>query len=202
MRVRLFTLLLVAANTVLGAAVILRLSQGSQLDFAASDPMPLSATAVPRAMPTFSAFDVIQSGAVFHQSRRFYVAPETPVAEQPAPDYRLVGSMSIPSRPAAAVLMSNQSNARTKVVVGDQLEGWTVVEIGPRSVTMRLGERTAQIGPGGRLQDGGVNVPPGHSIPLGVVHASGSAGAPPRAPPAANSKGDSPPRLYRPPSLE
>jgi hypothetical protein len=53
--------------------------------------------------------------------------------------------MAIPNQPSAAVLVNLQSGVRTKVHVGDQIEGWTVSAVESRRVVLELGARREEI---------------------------------------------------------
>lgn len=210
MRLPIFTVLLALLNVMLAWAIGVQLLGEPRFDeqvkvAAAAAKMP----AAPE-LPTFFApasFDGLQSQAVFHKSRSFYVAPPATVQE-PTPDYRMVGLMALPNRPPSAVLMNNQSNARIKVAVGDQLEGWSVAEVSAKKVVIQLGARTIEISSASRGTSGGmVAVPgsqastsgsPGMTRVLEAPVAPGQVPAP--AQPRPNSTADSAPRLYRPPS--
>jgi hypothetical protein len=154
-------------------------------------------------MPT--SFDGLQAQAVFHKSRSFYVAPASPSAQQPLPDYRMVGLMAVPNRPPSALLLHNQSNARVRVAAGDQLEGWSVAEVSAKRVVLQLGARTSEINSATRAAASGLVITSSNqSSPTvaspGVVRVLGApAGASP-APPNATVTVDAATRLYRPPS--
>ena len=87
----------------------------------------------------------IQNAAVFHESRRFYVAPQVPV-ELPHPNYRFAASWSQPGRPATALLIQNPSGTRLKVQPGANVEGWRVDSIDARGVLLRHAEQQLEIG--------------------------------------------------------
>ena len=210
MRFPLFTILLALLNVMLAWAIGEQLLGEPGLDkqvkvAAAAAKMP-AAPELP-ALLAPASFDGLQAQAVFHKSRSFYVAPP-PTVQEPTPDYRMVGLMALPNRPPSAVLMSNQSNARIKVAVGDQLEGWNVAEVSAKKVVIQLGDRTIEISSASRGTSGGmVAVPgsqastsgsPGMTRVLEVPVAPGQGPAP--AQPRPNSTADSAPRLYRPPS--
>jgi hypothetical protein len=153
-----------------------------------------------------ASFDGLQAEAVFHKSRSFYVAPASPAAQLPPPDYRMVGLMAVPNRPPSAVLLHNQSNTRIRVAAGDQLDGWSVSEVSAKRVVVQLGERTAEINSSTRATVGGIVVtssnqasPPTASPGMVRVLAA-PAGTSPAPPPRANVTVDAAPRLYRPPS--
>jgi hypothetical protein len=206
-RLPLFTVLLGSANVGLAAWLAVRAFTGWSLDALTTEESPMrTVEAVPTVAPAAPSFDSIQAQAVFHKSRSFYIAPESPVAQQPPPDYRLAGSMAVPNQPRSAVLVGNRSNARVKVVVGDLLEGWTVAEVTPTHVVVQLGERTEQIGTSTRSQPGGMRLissdqpaPPPSAPENGMVRVLESSAAAPRTTPQTNAPADSAPRLYRPP---
>lgn len=210
MRLPLFTVLLAVLNVSLAWTIGVQLLGEQRLDeqvkaAAAAAKMP-AAPELP-ALLAPASFDALQSQAVFHKSRSFYVAPPATV-QQPTPDYRMVGLMAMPNRPPSAVLMNNQSNARVRVAVGDQLDGWTVAEVTARKVVIQLGDRTVEIDSASRGAPGGMVAVPGSQVStagapgmvrvLGAPAASGPVSAP--AQPLPNSTADSAPRLYRPPS--
>lgn len=203
------TIALVLLNAGLLATIGWQLVKGSEADALLQTQARKSAIApllidAPRTQADLS---VIQNQVVFYPSRSFYVAPVVTVEVQP-PDYRFAGSMSLPNAPITATLIHNQTGARTKVAVGEQLDGWLVAEIGGRRVLVRLGERSVEIGSSAGPRAGAIaivaNQPPS-SLPSGIVRvpvgtpaprAAGAAGRPvqPNAP-----VGNTGSRLYRPP---
>jgi hypothetical protein len=209
-RLPLVTVLLAALNALLAWAIAVQLlgepRLGEQVRIAAAAAKAPAVPEAPAALAPLS-FDGLQSQAVFHKSRSFYVAPP-PMVQQPTPDYRMVGLMALPNRPPSAVLLNNQSNARIKVAVGDQLEGWNVAEVTARKVVIQLGDRTAEINSASRGGSGGRVVVPGSQASTaaspGMVRVLGAPAAPAQASapaqPRPNSPADSAPRLYRPPS--
>ena len=120
MRLPLFTVLLAALNVALVCAVGVQLFGTPRLDdeikVAAQRARPLAVPDLPTAVASMS-FEGLQSQAVFHKSRSFYVAPAAPAVLEPPPDYRMVGLMAMPNRPPSAVLLNNQSNARDALSV-------------------------------------------------------------------------------------
>jgi hypothetical protein len=209
MRLTLSTIVLTGLNAVLFGALAVQLTRGSQRDALLESAVP-QAPIAPRKFDMPSAMvnlDSVQSRAVFYKSRNFYVAPASPVVEQPPPDYRLTGSMSFPNRPLTALLMHNQTHARVKVVSGDQLDGWTVSDVGPRRVVVQLGERSAEIGsaavsrsPGVTIVSNGQTAIPS-SPSTGIVRVPAGTGATrPTALPPPGASSNEKPRLYRPPS--
>lgn len=182
MRLPLVTAALAVLNVALASAIGTRLlgesSIAERVIAAAADQTTEAVEAVPSALALAPAsFDRLQSEAVFHKSRSFYVTPSLPSAPHPPPDYRLAGVMALPDRPPTAVLLNNQSNARVRVTAGDQLDGWSVAEVSAKRVVLQLGERTAEIS---------ATTSAGST---GMVRVLGSARASPQS---------EAPRLYRP----
>lgn len=203
-RVPLLTLLLCAVNAALAVALGWRLMHGSQRhELVAATAQKTSLTFESLDPPAVTPVDSIQAQAIFHASRSFYVPPVETVV-QPPPDYRLVGSMSIPGKPPAAVLIHSQTGERMRVAKGDQLEGWTIADVAPGRVTMQLGERSAEITTTAR------QVAPGMSVIVTQPVRTTSAAAPggvrvlggtnPSAQPVSQRATTlEAPRLYRPP---
>lgn len=196
------TLLLAAINLALMAAVGWRLTEGSQREelLRADEPaIDLAALDLSASMP----LDVqsLQTQAIFYRSRSFYIAPVAPVVEQPVPAVRLAGSMAIPNQSPAAVLVNLQSGARTKVHVGDQIEGWTVSAIEPRRVVLELGARREEItNVSGAASSGMTTVSAPVAAPTastGIKVLSGGSAGPGTVPAPVPVSGA--PRLYRPP---
>lgn len=172
MRIPLSTVVLGILNAAAAGVLIARIVAGSQveaLQATQAQARPASVAPVDETGPPVD-FGAIQAQAVFHKSRSFYVPPAMPLQEQPPPDYRFAGSMVLPNGGATAVLIHNQSSVRTKVASGDQLEGWTVTEVGSKRVIVTLGERTVEIG--------AARAPAGGSMSFGsapAVNTTGSA---------------------------
>lgn len=214
MNVRLPLITVAVVNVAAASLVAVQLWNGSQRDqLAGAESMQIPVAGAVHELPAATIFDAVQAQAVFHKSRSFYVAPQAPVVQQPAPDYRYAGSMSIPNRPASAVLTHNQTSARMKVAVGDQLEGWTVADVRPGKVVVQLGDRMAEITATARGQAGGtasgitmtsgmqlMNIQSAAPAPsAGMVRVLGTPGASPGIAPRANAASNEAPRLYRPP---
>jgi len=209
-RLPLFTVLLAVLNVALACAIGVQLFGTPRLDDevkAASQRARLPAIPeLPAVVPSMS-FEGLQSQAVFHKSRSFFVAPAAPAEQQPPPDYRMVGLMALPNRPPAAVLLNNQSNVRVRVAAGDQLDGWSVADVSSKRVVLQLGDRSAEITSTTRAASGGVVITPGSQASTaaspGMVRVLGNTpnGQQPAAAPAhTNPPTDAAPRLYRPPS--
>jgi hypothetical protein len=195
-RPQLFTVLLAGINAALAYAIVADGFGGPNLDEqvkAASAGQ--SGLDVPDLLPALAptAFDALQSEAVFYKSRTYYVAPASPAEQLPPPNYRLAGLMAVPNRPISAVLLDNQSNARVRVAIGDQIDGWMVADVSAKRVLLQLGERTEEITPAMRAAVSG---------PPGVVRAPSTSEAVPSGPsrPHASTQVDASSRMYRPPS--
>lgn len=205
-RVPLVTLLLCAVNAALALALGWRVLHGSQRqELVTAAPRATPATFASLDLPALTAIDSIQAQAIFHTSRSFYVPPVQTVV-QPPPDYRLVGSMSIPGKPPSAVLMHAQSGARMRVAKGDQLEGWTVTEVVPGRVTVQLGDRSTEITAARQASSGMSMVVSQPPVPTTAAAAAGgvrvlgggmNSSARPVSQPATTL--NEAPRLYRPP---
>lgn len=152
------TVSLVLVNICLAVALGWRVFEGSQrtalTTISAAEP-DVSFEVVD--LPAAAVIDAIQARAVFHRTRSFYVAPPPQISVLPPPDYRLVGAMSIPGK-QSAMLLQPASGVRTRVGVGDQLAGWTVIRIESTKVTVQSGERTVDITSGARMQSPGVTM--------------------------------------------
>lgn len=160
MRIPLLTIMLVGANVALAVLMGVKLVSGSQQQaLLAAQARNLPEPVMQLDTPDLSAnLESIQAAAVFHASRSFYVAPPQPVIVQPPPDYRLTGSMALPNRPAAALLLNNQTRASARVVVGDELEGWAVTEVSSRRVVLQRDGRTAELGVTAAAPANGMNL--------------------------------------------
>jgi hypothetical protein len=205
-KVPLAMLLLIVVNGCLLTALGWRLTEGSQrADLLQTKERAPDVTFDAVDVPGTGAFDSIQTRAIFHQSRSFYVAPPPQVVEQPPPDYRLAGSMSVAGR-QSAVLINAQTGARLRVGMGDQVDGWTVAAIQPGRVTLQSGARVAEITPSSKAQGGGgVTVTSAQATAVPSSNTNGVrllGNAPlgaPRPQSVSSSTLDQAPRLYRPP---
>lgn len=201
MRVSLSAAALLALNIALAGGITMRLVAGSHVEaMLAATHARRPLTSLNLAPPLSSDFSAVQAQAVFHRSRSFYVAPAAPAVEQPPPDYRFAGSMSIPSQGPTAILIHNQTNTSRKVSRGDVLDGWTVADIGPRKVVVTLGERSTEIPAAASAGTGLIVVssPAAGSTPSpGGIRVLGTSHSEPRT-----SQIVIPPeeRVYRPPS--
>lgn len=158
-RLPLVTLALAATNGLLAVALMWRLLTGSAVaEIEQVTPGPTQVTPHSWAPPPRIPLDNLTALAVFHKSRNFYVAPPPPVNVQPPPDYRLVGSMTFPGRPASAVLAHAQTGTRARVAVGDVLEGWSIASVTSKVVTLQLDGRSASIVASGGAQGSGLTM--------------------------------------------
>lgn len=158
-RLPLVTLVLAVTNGLVAVALTWRLLAGSAIaEIELIEPEPSQAAPHSWTPPPRVPVDNLTSLAVFHKSRSFYVPPPPPVNVQPPPDYRLVGSMTFPGRPASAVLAHAQSGTRARVAVGDVLEGWTVASVTSKIVTLQLDGRSASIVASGAAQGSGLTM--------------------------------------------
>jgi hypothetical protein len=202
-RIPVLTLLLCGLNSLLLAVVCWRALDGSKRDeLVQSAGHAPQTTALDLSLPSVPDASVIQAQAIFHKTRAFYVAPVAPIVQQAVPDLRLAGSMSIPNQPSAALLVNPQSGARTKVHVGDQLEGWTVAEIGPRRVVLQLGDRREEItNSSGSIASGMTTsaMSPGAAAPAGGIRVLSGVGSGAAAISRPSTPLNDAPRLYRPP---
>lgn len=140
------TLLLVLVNVAVVSAGAMRLWQGSTARSILATPPQRTAPPVALREPTANFVDLsgIQSAALFHESRSFYIPPAIP-AVRARPDYRLSATWRLPKQPTTAVLIQNQSGARIRVQPGAEVEGWTVESIDTQIVILRDGEQQIEI---------------------------------------------------------
>ena len=101
------------------------------------------------AAPSTAAEPVsFQERPLFLASRQFYVPPLPPTipVAPPRPDYKLVGTFIIPSKPTVAVIAQRASGASRKITLGDAEEGWLVRAIESRRVVLGYQDETFDIG--------------------------------------------------------
>lgn len=208
-RLRPITASLLVLNLVLAAALGALSWNGTRTDELLATPARDIKLAVGSVDLPPAGADVasIQDAALFHASRRFYVAPPpnpVPVAP-PRPDYRLAGTFVVPNKPNAAWLMSNSTQQSLRVKVGESVGGWTVQGIEKGRVLLQYENETMQIGDPARPATGGLNVVPMKRTTIATatgVKMLGNPAAPVPGPQieqgAAPVGGDA--RLYRPPS--
>ena len=145
-RIPLVTSFLVLSLVALSTSLGVLLWQGSQQSALLAVPaQPLRL--VERRFDVPAEVETAEVGArvVFHPSRSVYVAPAPVEQASVPPDYRVAGVIRAPSRPPAAVLINNQSKARTRVQVGDVLEDWTVERIESGKVLVALEGRQVEL---------------------------------------------------------
>ena len=212
MRIPLPTLMLLGINVMLAALIGGRLLQGSQRQSLLDAEPTHAADSVPQfGVPELKAdLESIQASAVFYASRNFYVPPAPVLSVQPPPDYRVTGSMSIPSKPLTVMLIHNQSGARASVGAGSDLEGWTVTRVSPQIVALQRDGRTAELGVGTTAGASGMTLvkngaeaahlaTPASGGMVRVISGEGRSNGMPASQPARPPVSDSP-RIYRPPS--
>lgn len=121
-------------------------------------PLPPLTRPAPRSAP---ALDLIQSKALFHSSRTFYVPPPAPTApvelKPPPPAYRVATVLMSSGQPSVALLTDAQGKGVLKVRAGDVLAGWTVESVAPRRVRLVFHEEHIELGP--KLLSAGANSP-------------------------------------------
>lgn len=176
--------LLITSNAVLVCSCLWRLMDGPE-------DIQIEAAQAPRSIglhhdfvPPALSSGAIQTAAIFHESRQFYAPQAVGPIEQAAPPYRLAGAMLMPRR-SVAHLIHTETQARTKVSIGETLEGWVVIEITARRVVLQQGARTVDIAANSSPASAGVKTV--SSIPQAEVVAPALQDAP---------------QLYRPPPTQ
>jgi hypothetical protein len=95
--------------------------------------------------------DLIQSRALFHESRAFYVPPAVPAVpvevKPPPPPYKVATVMMSAHHAAVALLTDAQGKGVLKVHQGDVLAGWTVESVEPKRVTLVFQQEHIELGP-------------------------------------------------------
>lgn len=87
-------------------------------------------------------------GQPLFQEDRKYTPPvkvDAVAAQSPPPDYSVTGYLEIPGRPAKAFLRERSSGRGLTVVMGDSVEGWSVVGMTAKHVSLRQGARTEEL---------------------------------------------------------
>lgn len=136
---------LVALNIGLTAGLIVQIASGTRIrQLTTGRQVDIVVPHYELNPPAVPSLERIEHGAVFYQARAFYVAPPAQAVKTP-PNYRLVGTMTIPQQGSVATLLSNATSVRTKVRRGDELEGWTVSDVTSQRVMLELGGTTAEI---------------------------------------------------------
>jgi hypothetical protein len=147
----------------------------------------------------------LQEEPLLYANRRFYAPPPpgaVPTAP-PRPDYKLVGTFVIPSKPTVALLSGPGGLAR-KVKPGDDLEGWSVTAVEGGRVILRYQSETIEITNSAKAGGPGMQMAPlsrtAQSSPSGGIRTLGmmGPGTPPGAPASYPTSNQSA-RLYRPP---
>lgn len=111
-------------------------------------PLPSLARPPPHTAPPL---DLIQSRALFHASRTFYVPPPVLIApvdlKPPPPAYKVAAVLISTHQPPVALLTDVQGKGFLKVRRGDVLAGWTVESVAPKRVTLNFQEERIELGP-------------------------------------------------------
>jgi hypothetical protein len=144
---------LIAANLIGGAAVLTWCLQVSWVD-RIQNTKPRAPAALPIPRPTSRtqpALDRVQSHALFHASRTFYVPPAVPATpvdlKPPAPAFRVVSVLMSGNRPPLALLTDGQSKGILKVRQGDVVAGWTVESVASKRVVLVYQNEHIELGP-------------------------------------------------------
>jgi hypothetical protein len=207
-RLRPITAGLLVLNLVLAATLAALAWNGTRTDELLATPardVPVAVGSIDLPPPGADVAS-IQDAALFHASRRFYVAPppsSVPVAP-PRPDYRLAGTFVVPNKPTAAWLMSNSTQQSLRVKVGESVGGWNVQGIEKGRVLLQYENETVQIGDSGRPVSGGLNVVPMKRTTIATATGVKVLGNPGATVPGSQIEQGAPPvsgeaRLYRPP---
>jgi hypothetical protein len=138
-------LALVALNGVLAACVLSCAWRGTQAAaLLATPPLPVQLPEYDLTRPVSQTrLATIEDRTLLYASRHVYVATPPDLAP-PRPNYRLVGTFIIPSKPAVA-LLTNPQDASRKVKPGDTLDGWLVEGVERHRVLLRHDSETFEI---------------------------------------------------------
>jgi hypothetical protein len=173
---RALTFALITVNVLLLFLIGQRALQGTRA--AALIATPAETFKAPRthvALPEIAHVDltVLQSRALFHASRSFFVPPPPPPMPiaPPRPDYRFAGLFVIPNKPPLAMLSQNTTGVSRKVKVGDELEGWRVQAIESQRIVLQFAQETFEITRNAKVSSGGLQ-----RVPLMRSVQSGSPG--------------------------
>ena len=211
-KARLLTSSLVLVNICTLSVLLDRAWHGTQTQFLlATAPKPFAIPELNTEGPAQAgSLTVIQDQPVFYASRHFYTPPPPSAlpATPPKPDYRLVGTFIIPSKPTVA-LLTGAGGVSRKVKTGDDLDGWTVHAVEAGRVTLQYEATTLEISSASKSGNAGMQVvsaaqtaQTSQVAPAGSIRVLGAA-AVQGAGAAASHSGylipDSSPRLYRPP---
>lgn len=206
-RVRPLTIVLILANVCATALVLYNVWVGTQSAALLATAAKPFAIPEPKIEPPGAPANLasLQDQALFYSARHFYIAPPPPSVPvgPPRPDYRLVGTFVIPSKPTVA-LLSNSSGASRKVKTGDALDGWTVQLVESGRVILQYQNETVEISTAGKAGNGGMQVVPmTRTAPSAATNSGirllGSAVQATPAPRAADTTPSTVSRLYRPP---
>lgn len=173
-KARLLTSALVLANICALGVLLDRAWHGTQTALLlATAPKPFAVPELNTEVPARAAtLAVIQDQPVFYASRHFYTPPPPsalPVTP-PKPDYRLVGTFIIPSKPTVA-LLTGAGGVSRKVKTGDDLDGWTVQAVETGRVILQYQATTLEISSAGKGGNAGMQV-----VSLGQTPQAGQAG--------------------------
>ena len=197
-------LALVALNAVLVVCVLSGALRGTEAAALMATPprtVPLPEYDLTRPVSQ-TRLATIEDQTLLYASRHLYVPPPPDLAP-PRPNYRLVGTIVIPSKPAVALLSGPQEDSR-KVKPGDTLDGWLVEAVERHRVLLRHEGATFEIAD---ATPGGTGLAVQHA-PLarlapaapGVgIRLLGRPAATPPKPETPVSPTRSTPRLYKPP---
>lgn len=159
-RLRPLTMVLALANVCAAALLIYNAWSGTRTaDLLATASKPFAIPAPKITPPGPVNLASLQEQALFYSARHFYVLPPpsaVPIGP-PRPDYKLVGTFVIPSKPTVA-LLSNSSGASRKVKAGDDLDGWTVGVVERGRVVLQYQNETFEIAAAGKLGSAGMQV--------------------------------------------
>ena len=173
-KARLLTSALVLVNTCVLGVLLDRIWYGTQATLLlATAPKPFAVPELDTGTPMRAGnLGVIQDQPLFYASRHFYIPPPPSAvpAAPPKPDYRLVGTFIIPSKPTVA-LLTGAGGASRKVKTGDELDGWTVQAVETGRVVLQYQATTVEISSAGKGSGTGMQV-----VSLGHAPQAGQAG--------------------------
>jgi hypothetical protein len=207
-KARLVTTVLVSLNMCAVGLLINRAWHGTQtVELLTTAPKPFATPDLDIQSPASTVnLASIQDQALFYASRNFYTPPPPSAlpATPPKPDYKLVGTFIIPSKPTVA-LLTNSSGTSRKVKTGDNLDGWSVQAIEGGRVILQYETTTFEISSVGKGANAGMQVVPlartAQVAPVSGVRTLGGGSAMQGA--SVSRAGyvnpNSSPRLYRPP---
>lgn len=160
---RCLTVLLIALNVCVAGLLIERAWHGTDTGLLlATAPKPFAIPDLAIDPPNRGGgLGSLQEQPLFYASRHFYTPPPPSAAPTapPRPDYRLVGTFVIPSRPAVA-LLSGPGGVSRKVKPGDDLNGWSVEAIEGGRVILRYQSETFEISGAAKGGNAGLQIAP------------------------------------------